>query len=131
MRKEILIVEDDAKNMRLFRDILQFKGYSILEATDGRQGVDLAKEHKPDLILMDIQLPVMDGIEATRIIKSDESCKNIRVVALTASVMTGDREKIMEAGCDGYISKPIDIKEFLSTIEKYFQTAEVTHEGRK
>lgn len=121
MGKVILIVEDDKKNMILFNDILQFKGYSILQAVDGRMGVDLAKEHRPDLILMDIQLPVLDGLEATRIIKSDETCKNIPVIALTALVMSGDREKIIEAGCDDYISKPINLTEFILTIEKHIK----------
>ena len=121
MGKVILIVEDDPKNLKLFRDVLNIKGCETLEATDGRQGVDLAREHKPNLILMDMQLPVMDGFEATRRIKSDEVLSNIPIIALSALAMSGDREKMMAAGCDDYLSKPINIKEFLSTIEKYFQ----------
>ena len=121
MGKVILIVEDDEKNLKLFRDILQFHGYSILEAVDGSQAIDLAKEHKPDLILMDMQLPVMDGFDATRRIKSDESLEKIPIIALTALAMSGDMKRMMAAGCDGYISKPINLTEFLLTIEKYIK----------
>lgn len=121
MGKVILIVEDDEKNLKLFRDIPRFHEYSILEAVNGSQAIDLAKEHKPDLILMDMQLPVMDGFEATRRIKSDESLKKIPVLALTALAMPGDMKRMMAAGCDGYISKPINLTEFLLTIEKYIK----------
>jgi len=118
-KKIILIVEDDPKNLKLFRDVLQFKGYITIEALNGQQGVALAKEHKPDLILMDIQLPVMDGIEATKIIKHDEVTKCITVVALTAYAMPGDKERMLAAGFDDYISKPVHIPEFLKKVTEY------------
>ena len=121
MGKVILIVEDDEKNLKLFRDILQFHRYSILEASDGSQAIDLAKEHKPDLILMDMQLPVMDGFDAARRIKSDELLEKIPIIALTALAMHGDMKRMMLAGCDGYISKPINLTEFLLVIEKYIK----------
>ena len=119
MAKTILIVEDDTKNMTLFRDLLQVSGYSIIEANDGKQGVELARAKKPDLILMDIQMPEMDGLEATRILKADATTSNIPVIALTSYAMKGDREKMLEAGFDGYLSKPIDIKELLGEVAKY------------
>ncbi len=115
-QKTILIVEDDPQNLKLFRDILEYKGYTTITATDGQQGVILAKEHRPDLILMDMQLPVMDGIAATQQIKCDAATKNIAVVALTANVMPGDREKMMAAGCQDYISKPFHLQDFLKKI---------------
>lgn len=118
MEKVILIVEDDEKNLKLFRDLLQVSGYTTLEATDGEQGVELAREEKPDLMLMDIQMPVMDGLEATKLLKNDDVTKDIPIVALTAYAMQGDEEKMREAGFDGYISKPIDIKGFLKKISE-------------
>ncbi len=117
--KTILIVEDEPQNRKLFRDILQFNGYATLEASDGRQGVTLAKEHVPDLILMDMQLPVMNGMEATRILKQDEQTKGITIVALTANVMPGDKDKIMEAGCCDFIAKPFRLNDFLNKITGY------------
>ena len=118
MEKVILIVEDDPKNLKLFRDLLQVSGYTTLEATDGKQGVELAREKKPDLILMDIQMPVMDGLEATKLLKNNDVTKDIPIVALTAYAMQGDEEKMREAGFDGYISKPIDVKGFLKKISE-------------
>jgi CheY-like chemotaxis protein len=118
-KKLILIVEDDPKSLMLFRDVLQFKGYITIEATDGQQAVDQAKEHKPDLILMDIQLPVMDGIEATKIIKHDETTKGITVIALTAYAMSGDMMKMLATGFDDYISKPVHIPDFLKKVAGY------------
>ena len=123
MGKTILIVEDEPKNMKLLRDLLQRFGYEILEAPDGEQGVKITREKIPDLILMDIMMPKMDGLEATRIIKADNKTKHIPVIALTSYAMKGDREKTIEAGCDGYIAKPIDIQEVLKTIE-HFLTAQ-------
>lgn len=122
--KTILIVEDDPQNLKLFRDILRHKGYMTLEATDGQQGVAMAKMYKPDLILMDMQLPVMDGIEATNMIKRDITTKDTVVVALTASAMPGDREKILSAGCHDYISKPVHLLEFLRKIAGYLDETE-------
>jgi len=119
MTKTILIVEDDQKNMTLFRDLLQVSGYKTVEATDGKQGVELAKSKKPDLILMDVQLPVMDGLEATRILKADTTTGNIPILALTARAMSGDKEMILQTGCDGYLAKPVDIKELVKEVAKY------------
>lgn len=118
-KKVILIVEDDPRNLKLFRDILQFKGYATIEATDGRNGVALAKEHKPDLILMDMQLSDMDGSEATKVIKHDETIKGTIVVALTANAMPGAKERMLAAGCYDYISKPVHITEFLKNVARY------------
>ena len=126
MGKTILIVEDEPKNMKLLRDLLQRFGYEILEASDGEQGVKSAGEKMPDLILMDIMMPKMDGLEATRIIKADTKTKHIPIIALTSYAMKGDREKTIEAGCDGYIAKPIDIKEVLKTIETYLTVKQVS-----
>jgi two-component system cell cycle response regulator DivK len=126
MGKTILIVEDEPRNLKLLRDLLQRFGYEILEASDGEQGVKSAGEKMPDLILMDIMMPKMDGLEATRIIKADIKTKHIPVIALTSYAMKGDREKTIEAGCDGYIAKPIDIKEVLKTIETYLTVKQVS-----
>jgi two-component system cell cycle response regulator DivK len=113
MAKElILIVEDNAKNMKLARDVLRFHGFETIEAPDGEAGVRLAAEQQPRLILMDIQMPGIDGIEALRRIRANERSKHIPTVALTASVMSGDRERFDQAGFDGFIAKPIDVKAF-------------------
>ncbi len=119
MTKTILIVEDEPKNLTLLRDLLQVSGYLTIEATDGKQGVELAKSKKPDLILMDIMMPVMDGLEATRILKADATTANIPILALTSYAMRGDAERVLEAGCDGYLSKPFDIRELLKQVAKY------------
>jgi two-component system cell cycle response regulator DivK len=119
MAAVILIVEDNTRNLKLFRDVLHAAGYTSLEATDGRQGVELAIREKPDLILMDIQLPAMDGLEATKLLKADDRTKEIPIIALTSHAMVGDEERIYEAGCDGYISKPIDVKLFRAAIEEH------------
>ncbi len=119
MAKVILIVEDEPKNLKLVRDLLQVSGYKTIEATDGKQGVALARARKPGLILMDIMMPVIDGLEATRILKADATTRNIPVIALTSFVMKGDKERILQAGCDGYITKPIDIQEFLKKVAEY------------
>ncbi len=119
MTKMILIVEDEPKNMTLIRDLLQVSGYSTIEATDGKQGVELAKRSNPDLVLMDIQMPVMDGLEATRILKEDATTSNIPVLALTSYAMKGDEERILQAGCDGSLAKPFDIKDLLKRVAEY------------
>ena len=108
----ILIIEDNEKNRKLVRDVLQYKGYKTLEAETGEDGVRLAQESSPALILMDIQLPGMNGIEALGRLRADPKTKKIPVIAVTASAMTHDRAKIMAAGFDGYQSKPINVKEF-------------------
>ena len=120
MGKVILIVDDEPKNIKLFRDLLQLKGYSTLEAANGRDGVKIAKEKRPDLILMDIQMPVMDGIDATKLLKEDPDTKDIEIIALTAYAMKGDESMVMAAGCDGYMTKPIDTRKFVPEIEGYF-----------
>lgn len=119
MSKVIQIVEDDPKSLKLIRDLLLSSGYTIIEATDGRQGVELAKAQKPDLIFMDIQMPVMDGLEATKILKADGETKDIPIIALTSYAMKEDEAKVLQAGCDGYMTKPIDIKRFLKKTEEY------------
>jgi len=124
MSKTILIVEDEPKNMKLLRDLLQRFGYEILEASDGEEGVKSAGEKIPNLILMDIMMPKMDGLEATRIIKANTQTKQIPIIALTSYAMKGDRERTIEAGCDGYIAKPIDIQEVLKTIEHFLTIQE-------
>jgi len=119
--KKILIVEDNELNLELISDILKIKGYQIISANNGKDAIRLAKETHPDLILMDIQLPVMDGYEATRRIKSDPEFKAIPIIAVTSFTMKGDKEKVMEAGCDGYIVKPIDIKRLPELVKEYLQ----------
>src|SRR5215813_7564794 len=112
----ILIVEDNEKNLKLVRDVLQVKGYKTLESGTAEDGIKLAIEKKPDLILMDIQLPGMNGIEALKVLRADSATSAIPIVAVTASVMQQDRTLITEAGFDGYVSKPINIKEFLESV---------------
>ena len=113
----VLIVEDNDKNRKLVRDVLSFKGYEILEAETGEDGVRLALERRPQLILMDIQLPGIDGIEAFRRIRADENTRDIPIVAVTASAMDRDRQQIVAAGFDGYQSKPLNVKEFMAAVE--------------
>ncbi len=116
----ILIVEDNEKNRKLVRDLLQFKGYRTLEAVTGEDGVTLAAEHKPDLILMDYKLPGIDGIEAFRRIRNASVMANIPIVAVTASAMPEEARKMKEAGFDGFLTKPIKVKEFLQAVEDFF-----------
>ena len=122
MGRVILIVEDDPKSLKLLRDLLQIRGYTILEATDGKQGVDMARAMMPDLIFMDIKMSVMDGFEAINILKADPVTKSIPVIALTAFAMQGAREKCMAAGCDDYITKPLDTRAFVTKVEEYLVT---------
>ena len=117
----ILIVEDNEKNRILFRDILQSRGYKTLEAETGEQAIVLLQKERPDLILMDIQLPGKDGITVTKEIKANEATRDIPVLALTSYAMKGDRERMLEAGFDKYISKPIKVGEFLNTVDDFFQ----------
>jgi CheY-like chemotaxis protein len=119
MGKVILIAEDDQKNIKLIRDLLNILGCITLEATDGKEAIEIAKAKKPDLILMDIQMPVMDGIEAMKILKADADSKNIPIIALTAYAMRGDEERMLGAGYDGYMGKPIDTRDFLRIIKQY------------
>jgi two-component system cell cycle response regulator DivK len=120
MGKKILIVDDNEKNLKVLRVVLQHSGYETIEATDGEQAIRLAKDILPDLILMDIRMPGMNGIEATRILKSEELTAKIPVVVVTSSAMRGDRERICsETWCDDFITKPIEIKPLLELVKKY------------
>ena len=119
MSKTILIVEDNELNMKFLNDLLQANGYGTIQTMDGRDVIGLAREHQPDLILMDIQLPEISGLEITRMLKTDNDLKNIPVVAVTAFAMKGDEERILEGGCEGYIAKPISIPKFLETISSF------------
>ena len=116
---QILVVEDNGKNMKLFRDVLLAKGYRTLEATTGEAAVALAVEHSPDLVLMDIQLPDIDGVAALGRLRADGRTASLPVLALTAQAMEGDRERFLAAGFDGYVSKPVNIAEFVATVELY------------
>jgi two-component system cell cycle response regulator DivK len=113
---KVLIVEDNSANMTLAVFLLQSAGHSVLSARDAEAGLTLAREEQPDLILMDIQLPGMDGLQATALLKRDDATRAIPVIALTALAMKGDEERIRAAGCDGYIAKPMRYQEFLATI---------------
>ena len=112
----VLIVEDNDKNLKLVRDVLQVKGYETIEAGSAEDGIELARNRNPDLVLMDIQLPGMNGIDALKVLRADASTAGIPVIAVTASVMQQDRNLITEAGFDGYIGKPINLKEFIDTV---------------
>ncbi len=116
--KTVLVVEDNELNMKLFHDLLEAHGYNILQTKDGIEALKIAREHHPDLILMDIQLPEVSGLEVTRWIKEDDNLKDIPVVAVTAFAMKGDEEKIREGGCEAYISKPISVAHFLETVQR-------------
>jgi two-component system cell cycle response regulator DivK len=115
----VLIAEDNGKNMKLFRDVLQASGYETLEATTGEQAIELATQHVPALVLMDIQLAGMDGLTALRRLREDERTASIPVVALTAQAMTGDRERFLEAGFNGYMSKPVNVVEFIGMVKRH------------
>jgi two-component system cell cycle response regulator DivK len=119
----ILIVEDNDKNRELVKDILDLHGYKVLEAEDGVEGVAMVKEHVPDLVIMDIQMPVMDGITSAKIIKSDPATKGTTMIALTSFAMKGDRERFMDAGFDDYIAKPIDTRKLPELVKKYLAKA--------
>ena len=119
--EQILLVEDNVMNRRLAQFLLKSEGYIVYEATNGREALELVKAHAPDLILMDLQLPELDGFTTTQILKQDATTKDIPVVALTAYAMTGDAERASEAGCDGYITKPFDKQGFLETVASYLR----------
>ena len=118
----ILIVEDNEKNMKLVRDVLQVKGYETMEAGNAEDGLAMAAARKPDLVLMDIQLPGMNGIGAIGELRSNEATADIPVIAVTASVMQQDRKLITEAGFDAYLGKPLDLKEFLDTVKRVLES---------
>ena len=117
----VLVIEDNALNMKLVKSLLTIGDYHVFEAEDAETGIQLASERHPDLILMDIQLPGMDGLSATKAIKADNALKNIPIVALTSYAMQGDEEKALDAGCEGYITKPLDTRKFLETISQYLK----------
>ena len=117
--KTVLVVEDNDLNMKLFHDLLEAHGYNIIQTKDGMDALRLARQHRPDLILMDIQLPEVSGLEVTKWIKEDDNLKSIPVVAVTAFAMKGDEEKIREGGCEAYIAKPISVTNFLQTVERF------------
>jgi CheY-like chemotaxis protein len=124
--KTVLVVEDDDLNMKLLREVLRLGQYGILEAIDAETGIRLARQHHPDLILMDIHLPDMDGLSATRLINADRDLRGIPVVALTALAMKGDRERALEAGCTDYLTKPYRIQDLLGILDRYLKKAPAT-----
>jgi two-component system cell cycle response regulator DivK len=123
MAKKVLIVEDNDLNMKLFRDLLEAHGYETLESRDGVEALKVARSERPDLILMDIQLPEVSGLEVAKWIKEDANLRSIPIIAVTAFAMKGDEEKIREGGCEGYLSKPISLTSFLETVERHLAQA--------
>jgi two-component system cell cycle response regulator DivK len=123
MPKTVLIVEDNELNMKLFSDLLDANGYATVQTRSGVEAVELARRHRPDLILMDIQLPEVSGIQVTQWIKDDEDLRHIPVIAITAYAMKGDEEKIRRGGCEAYLSKPITVSKFLETVRNYLGAA--------
>ena len=121
MPKRVMVVEDNELNMKLFNDLLEANGYEVIQTRDGLSALELARKHKPDLILMDIQLPEISGLEITKMLKSDAELKSIPVIAVTAFAMKGDEEKIREGGCEGYIAKPISVANFLQTVARFLE----------
>jgi two-component system cell cycle response regulator DivK len=126
MSKRILIVEDNDLHMKLFHDLLEADGYTTLQSKDGMAALKLARQHHPDLILMDIQLPDVSGLEVTKWIKGDDDLKTIPIIAVTAFVMKGDEEQIREGGCEAYIAKPISVVNFLRTVRRLLNQEQVT-----
>ena len=119
MPKTVLIVEDNELNMKLFNDLLEAHGYATIQTKSGVEAVELARRHRPNLILMDIQLPEVSGLEVTQWLKDDEELRTIPIVAITAFAMKGDEEKIRQGGCEAYLSKPISVVKFLETVRNY------------
>jgi CheY-like chemotaxis protein len=117
--ERILVVEDNEKNMKLFRDVLRVTGYRTIEATTGDEAVELATGHEPDLVLMDIQLPGLDGVQALHRLRADERTAAIPVLAVTAQAMQGDRERFLAAGFDGYVSKPVNVRELIGSVRQH------------
>ena len=123
MPKSVMIVEDNELDMKLFNDLLESRGYNVIQTRSGMEALDLARAHMPDLILMDIQLPEVSGLVVTKWLKDDDQLAHIPVVAVTAFAMKGDEERILQGGCEGYISKPISVSHFLETIAQYIGPA--------
>jgi len=119
MTHKVMIVEDNELNMKLFHDLLESRGYDIIETRDGMEALKVARSERPDLILMDIQLPEVSGLEVTKWIKEDDDLKAIPIIAVTAFAMKGDEEKIREGGCEAYIAKPISVTNFLETVARF------------
>ena len=119
MPKQVMIVEDNELNMKLFRDLIEASGYTTIQTRNGMEALDLARKHRPDLILMDIQLPEVSGLEVTKWLKEDDDLSQIPVIAVTAFAMKGDEERIREGGCEAYISKPISVSHFLDTVRRF------------
>ena len=119
MAKTVLVVEENELNMKLFHDLLEANGYNIVQTRSGLEAIDLAREHRPDLILMDIQLPEVSGLEVTKWLKEDDELRAIPVVAVTAFAMKGDEERIRQGGCEAYLSKPISVAKFIETVKTY------------
>ena len=117
--RQVVVVEDNERNMKLFREVLESSGYRTLEAETGARAVAVTTEHRPDLVLMDIHLPDIDGVEALRMLRADERTASIPVLALTAQAMEGDRERFLAAGFDGYLSKPVNIADLLDAVRRY------------
>jgi len=126
--EHILIIEDNPLNMELARDLLEARGYRVREASTAQEGIEAVRAEKPDLVLMDIQLPGMDGLTATRVLREDPNLADLKIVALTAHAMKGDEQKVLEAGCNGYISKPIDTRQFPKQIASFFEERLVIRE---
>ena len=124
MPKCVLIVEDNELNMKLFNDLLEANGYGTIQTRSGVEAVELTRKHKPDLILMDIQLPEVSGLEVIRWLKDDEATRHIPVIAVTAFAMKGDEEKIRQGGCEAYLSKPISVVKFLETVRNYLSVSD-------
>jgi two-component system cell cycle response regulator DivK len=118
-KKTVLIVEDNELNMKLFNDLLEAHGYATLKTAHGNEAMELARRHRPDLILMDIQLPEISGLEVTKWLKEDPELRAIPIIAVTAFAMKGDEEKIRQGGCEAYIAKPISVTKFLETVERF------------
>ncbi len=125
MPRRILIADDDAMNRSLLKAILMYHGYEVIEAVNGKEAVEMAAGHKPDLVLMDLQMPVMSGVEAIKQLKNSTETKAIKIIAVTALAMRGDREKTMKTGADGYMAKPIDIRRLPVAIERLFVSTQV------
>ena len=123
MTKTVLIVEDNDLNMKLFNDLLTAHGYATIQSRNGMEALSLAREHRPDMILMDIQLPEVSGLEVTKWIKEDDDLRAIPVIAVTAFAMKGDEERIRQGGCEAYISKPISVARFMETVQSYLGDA--------
>ena len=123
MVKKILVVDDNEKNIILLRDVLEYYGYAVITAENGEEGIRLAREHQPALIFMDIQMPVLDGYTAIQIVRSDPELQAMKVVALTSFAMSGDKEHLLQAGFDGYLAKPVDIRQLPIVISKYLGEA--------